>query len=82
LNDASDETALRALELLTQLEGPTVAERLLSVARDSGRSHDLRSAAAAALRSLGGPLARSNRFLLDELQPREPVTFIRCGGWS
>lgn len=71
LGDANDDTALRSIELLAGLEGPSAAQRLLRVARDSQRSGEVRSAAAHALRTLGGPLARANQALLDELRERE-----------
>jgi len=76
LNDPSDDTAQRSIAFLAGLEGPRAARQLLAVARDPARAQEVRSAAAGALRNLGGPLARQNRALLDELSERpaqEPV---------
>jgi hypothetical protein len=63
--------AVQAIQSLTNLEGPASAARLLSVVSDANRSEQVRAEAASGLRTLGGPLARANRALLDSLS--EPV---------
>ncbi|HET7541733.1 MAG TPA: HEAT repeat domain-containing protein [Polyangiaceae bacterium] len=73
LTDTEDSVAVQAIQSLGNLQGPTSAERLLSVVTDSSRSAEVRGEAARALRTLGGPLARANRALLDSLDdPEEP----------
>lgn len=75
LSDANDEVVVSALQNLTALEGAASAQQLLAVASDANRSEEVRSVAARGLRKLGGPLARSNRGLLDTLSPAEELTY-------
>ena len=76
LNDTDDSVVGQALQSLTALEGPDSAQRLLAVLNDSNRSREVRTEAASGLRTLGGPLARESRALLDSLnEPEEPVEF-------
>lgn len=84
LADGDDAVALRAIEILNELEGPMAAQQLLAVARDSARSRDVRVTAARVLRGLGGRLARDNQRFLDDL--REPdereLDAVSCWGHS
>jgi hypothetical protein len=75
LREGDDDAAMQALHSLAALEGPESAQRLLDVARDSNRSAEVRADAAAGLRALGGPLARSNRALLDSLSEPDAESF-------
>ncbi len=78
LAEGDDNVAIAALQTLSTLEGPESAQRLLAVANDGNRSSDVRSAAAQGLRHLGGPLARSNRTLLDTLSPADDPGAYTC----
>jgi HEAT repeat protein len=79
LREGDDTTAMQAIQALAGMQGPESAQRLWEVLRDSNRSHVVRSEAAAALRELGGPLARSNRALIDSLSKPNAEGFV-CEG--
>jgi len=79
LHDTDDSIAVQAIRSLGNLQGPASAQRLLSVVSDSSRSEEVRREAASALRSLGGPLARSNRALIDSLSEPEAEGEFVCG---
>ncbi len=78
LSEGDDTVAVAAVQSLTALEGPGSAQRLLAIASDANRSTDVRSAAAQGLRTLGGPLARSNHALLDTLSPADDPGAYTC----
>jgi HEAT repeat protein len=67
LREGDDDTVIQAVHSLAALQGPESAQRLLQILSDSNRSPEVRSEAASGLRDLGGPLARSNRGLIDSL---------------
>ena len=75
LREGDDDAVLQAIRSLTAIEGPESAQRLADVMSDANRSQEVRSEAAAGLRSLGGPIARARRAQLDALS--EPARF-RC----
>ncbi len=76
LNDTDDSVAVQAIQSLANLQGAASAQRLLSLVTDSSRSEQVRAEAASGLRTLGGPLARANRALLDSLsEPEAPGEF-------
>ena len=75
LREGDDDAVTQAVHSLTALEGPESAQRLADVMGDANRSQEVRSEAAAGLRSLGGPVARASRAQLDALS--EPPRF-RC----
>ncbi|MES1178474.1 MAG: HEAT repeat domain-containing protein [Myxococcales bacterium] len=77
LREGDDDAAIEAVHSLSALEGPDSARQLLDVANDSNRSAEVRAEAASGLRALGGPLARSNRALLDSLsEPSATEEFV------
>src|SRR6478736_2194249 len=76
LREGDDAAAMQAIQALAGMQGPESAQRLLEVLRDSNRSQVVRSEAAAALRELGGPLARSNRTLIDSLSKPNTEKFV------
>jgi len=77
LADPEDTVAVQAIQSLTNLQGATSARQLLGVVNDSRRSEQVRAEAASGLRTLGGPLARANRALLDALSaPEEAGEFV------
>jgi HEAT repeat protein len=78
LADSNDSAAIQGIQALTNLAGPESARRLLSIASDVNRSPEVRKEAAGGLKQLGGPLARSNRALLDSLGPPEDSGAISC----
>jgi HEAT repeat protein len=71
LADPDNATASGALTCLGQFEGPEVARLLYSVVVDAQRAQEVRTAAAAALYALGGPIVRSNQALIESLLPAE-----------
>ena len=75
LREGDDQAVIASIHALTELEGPDNAQRLASVLNDSNRSAEVRGEAAAGLRSIGGPLARSNRALMDSLNPPSEEEF-------
>jgi HEAT repeat protein len=79
LREGDDAAAIQAIQALAGMQGPESAQRLWEVLRDSNRSQEVRSEAAAALRELGGPLARSNRALIDSLSKPNAEGFV-CEG--
>lgn len=78
LSDADDSVAIQAIQAVGNLQGPASAQHLFSVANDSSRSEDVRREAANSLRTLGGPLARANRALLDSLSAPEAEEQFEC----
>ncbi|HEX2672062.1 MAG TPA: HEAT repeat domain-containing protein [Polyangiaceae bacterium] len=78
LQDADDSVAVQAIQSLGNLQGPATAQHLLAVVSDPSRSEEVRREAANALRSLGGPLARANRALLDSLSEPEAEGTFEC----
>jgi hypothetical protein len=76
--DSEDNAAIQGIQALTNLAGPESARQLLSIASDVSRSPDVRQSAAGGLKQLGGPLARSNRALLDSLSPTADLGAISC----
>jgi hypothetical protein len=78
LREGDDDAAIQALHSLTELEGPQSAQQLLQIASDSNRSAEVRAEAASGLRDLGGPLARSNRALLDSLSEPSATGDFTC----
>ncbi|HEY0469652.1 MAG TPA: HEAT repeat domain-containing protein [Polyangiaceae bacterium] len=78
LSDTDDSVAVQAIQSLGNLPGAATAQRLLSVVNDANRSEEVRREAASGLRSLGGPLARANRALLDSLSEPEAVEEFVC----
>ena len=78
LSDSEDSVTVQAIQFMTNLQGPTSAQRLLAVVNDSSRSAQVRTEAATGLRALGGPLARANRALLDSLSEPEAAGEFVC----
>ena len=77
-HDPDDTTASSAVQSIAQLQGPEIAEKLLTIASDPGRSEALRASAAQELAHLGGPLARSNQALLDTLRGQSDESVSLC----
>lgn len=78
LADRDDNVVLAAVQGFTALEGPSSAQQLLALVSDANRSSEVRVAAAMGLRQLGGPLARSNRALLEAISPAEESGDYTC----
>ena len=78
LAGSDDSAAIQGIQALTNLAGPESAQRLLTIASDVNRAPEVRKEAAGGLKQLGGPLARSNRALLDSLSPTEASGAVSC----
>jgi len=78
LADAEDSVVVQAVQSLANLQGAGSARRLLLVVNDASRSEEVRREAASGLRTLGGPLARANRALLDSLSEPEAGGAFVC----
>lgn len=80
LKNPDDSVAQAAVSALSFQQGPESAARLLELLRNESRGSDLRTAAADALLTLGGPLVAQNRALLESLRsPPGEVASISCG---
>ena len=80
LRDGDDAVVAQAIGALSSVATNETAQLLLDTATNASRSADVRNSAAAALREMGGPLARANAAVLEALADTADVPPGASGG--